>query len=184
MDHSPSRSIDLEDGLLENTLDEIYIDHVFREDPKLLTVRRGHCLNDLRKIFLDESFMKAEIRIRMRLPNGDLEVGEGYGVYRDCLSEFWTEFYETCTLGTDVKVPFIRHDYQEDEWKAIGRVLMKGWKDTGYFPIHLAKPFMEEVLYSNRESALIEAWASYAPMSISPCKKHLMILNQWTRQNS
>ncbi|KAJ4933550.1 hypothetical protein JOQ06_030376, partial [Pogonophryne albipinna] len=45
------------------------------------------------------------------------KAGSGSGVLRDVLSCFWQEFYERCTLGTTVKVPFIRHDFPAETWK-------------------------------------------------------------------
>ena len=67
---------------------------------------------------------------------------------RDVLSCFWHEFYERCTLGTTVKVPFIRHDFSAEKWKAIGRILLKGYQDCQYFPNKLALPFVEQILFN------------------------------------
>lgn len=59
-----------------------------------LIIRRGHCLSDLIKAFKDPDILGSEIYIKMRLPNGQLEEGKGIGVFRDCITEFWMEFYE------------------------------------------------------------------------------------------
>ncbi|KAF3834122.1 hypothetical protein F7725_025326 [Dissostichus mawsoni] len=67
--------------------------------PVTLIIRRGHCLTDLIKAFTNPDILNTEVFIKMRLPNGKLEEGEGSGVTRDCLTEFWTDFYERCTLG-------------------------------------------------------------------------------------
>lgn len=67
---------------------------------------------DLIKAFTNPDILSAEVFIKMHLPSGRLEGGEGRGVTQDCFTEFWTDFYEMCTLGGVVKVPFIRHDYQ------------------------------------------------------------------------
>ena len=83
-----------------------------------------------------------------------LEEGEGSGVTRDCFTEFWTDFYDTCTLGGDVKVLFIRHEYQSEEWQAIARILVVGWRVARYFPVKLATPFLEEALYGTITSSL------------------------------
>lgn len=62
-------------------------------------------------------------------------------------SSFWSDFYEHCTVGTSVKVPFLRHDFNSDKWKAVGRILLKGFKDCKYLPIKLAPPFLEEIMF-------------------------------------
>lgn len=36
------------------------------------------------------------------------------------------DFYDNCILGLDVKVPFIRYDYQCEEWQAVARVFVEG----------------------------------------------------------
>ncbi|MGH0117566.1 UNVERIFIED_CONTAM: hypothetical protein FKN15_005068 [Acipenser sinensis] len=124
--------------------------------------RRGHCLIDLITAFKNPDILETDVHIKMRLPNGDLEEGEGVGEFRDCLTEFWTDFYSRCTLGADgAKVPFIRHDYQAEEWQTITRILVKGWKTTGHFPVQLAAPFLEEVLYGASTSSLTESFLQY-----------------------
>ncbi|KAL0152659.1 hypothetical protein M9458_052382 [Cirrhinus mrigala] len=112
-----------------------------------ILVRRGQVLCDLMQAFNDLAIMDKEISIRMKLPNGQIERGIGSGVFRDCLTEFWDEFYSRCALGADVKVPFLRHEFRSDEWQAIARVLVKGWEADKYFPVRLSLPFLEEALY-------------------------------------
>lgn len=121
--------------------------------PVTVIVRRGHCLIDLINAFKDPKIIASEVCIKMRLPNGEIEQGEGSGVLRNCLTEFWTDFYDSCTLGVEVKVPFIRHDFQEEEWQAVARLFAVGWKQASYFPVKLAVPFLEEVLYGTATSS-------------------------------
>lgn len=80
----------------------------------------------------------------MILPNGEPEVAEDFGgVLRDALSEFWTSFYEKCTIGTTVKIPCIRHDFGEIQWTAVANILIRGYQLTKYFPIQLSKVFLK-----------------------------------------
>lgn len=132
-------------------------------DPQsvIIVVRRGFCLSDLMEAFGDPSIMKRDVKIRMKLPSGSLEKGEGSGVFRDCLCEFWGEFYSRCTLGDTVKVPFLMHEFQLHEWQVIGRILVKGWLAVGYFPIRLSLPFLEEALYSKTYSSIKESFMLY-----------------------
>ncbi|XP_076133741.1 uncharacterized protein LOC143116214 [Alosa pseudoharengus] len=131
------------------------------DEPITLTIRRGHCLSDLIQAFKNPDILNMDVSIKMRLPNGALEEGEGSGVTRDCLTEFWTDFYERCTLGGDVKVPFIRHDYQFEEWQAVARILVVGWKFARYFPVKLAPPFLEMALYGTNTSSLKDSFLQY-----------------------
>lgn len=107
---SPKHTFSGQDSSLELDTDS---DHVSRVT---LIIRRGHCLRDLIKAYKDPELLGSEIYIKMRLPNGQLEEGEGIGVLRDCITEFWMEFCERFTVGHDAKMPFIRHDFQIEEW--------------------------------------------------------------------
>ena len=132
------------------------------EDSKpvlVIVVRRGHCLADLMMAFVDPEVMKNGIHVERKLPNGQLEEGEGSGVFRDCLTEFWGDFYCKCTLGTNVKTPYVRHEYQAEEWQAIARILVKGWTSVSYFPLLL--PLLEEALYGTTYSSGTENFLKY-----------------------
>ncbi|KAI2644313.1 Ribonuclease 3 [Labeo rohita] len=123
----------------------------------IILVRRGQVLCDLMQAFNDPAIMDKEISIRMKLPNGQIEQGIGSGVFRDCLTEFWDEFYSRCALGADV----LRHEFQSDEWQAIARVLVKGWEAVKYFPVRLSLPFLEEALYGTTYSSVLGSFKHY-----------------------
>ena len=127
----------------------------------IIVVQRGNCLADLLAAFIDPDIMNKDIHIKRKLPNGKLEEGEGSGVLRDCLSEFWGEFYSKCTLGTEVKTPYLSHEYQVHEWQAIARILVMGWTTVRYFPLLLPLPFLEEALYGQSYSSLTDSFLQY-----------------------
>lgn len=81
------------------------------------------------------------------------------------MCHFWEEFYERRTLGNNCKVPFIRHDYTYETWKAIARIILKGYKDCGYLPIKLALPFMHEVLFGSIYADIIQYFFEYVSYS-------------------
>ena len=98
--------------------------------------------------FKDATIMNNVITIVRILPNGEKEVGEDTGgVLRDLLTEFWSDFYSKCTVGREVKVPCLRHDFGLEEWKAVARVLKYGWNNTGYWPVQLAKVFLQTCMF-------------------------------------
>ena len=112
----------------EDSLEEV----AFRQtEPILKTVRepkefgivvhRGHVLRELIQIFKenpDVDFGRDIITATIILPNGEREQAyDSGGVMRDMLTEFWDDFYEQCTTGTNLKVPCLRHDMEVADWK-------------------------------------------------------------------
>ena len=124
------------------------------EDVITITIHHANTLNDMITAFSDEEILKKALNVKRILPDNKEEAGSGSGVLTDVLSCFWQEFYDRCTLGTTVKVPFIRHDFPAETWKAIGRILVKGYQDCQYLPNKLALPFLEQVLFNNVYSDL------------------------------
>ncbi|KAI9535797.1 hypothetical protein NQZ68_040459 [Dissostichus eleginoides] len=53
------------------------------------------------------------------------------------------------------------HDYQSEEWQAIARILVVGWRIARYFPVKLAVPFLEEALYATSTSSLKDTFLQY-----------------------
>ena len=73
--------------------------------------------------------------------------------------------------GCEAKVPKLRSDYQQQEWVAIGRVLLQGFKECGFIPIQLALPFLEEAIYGKSTSSLSAAFLEYVSSSQSAILK-------------
>lgn len=86
------------------------------------------------------------------------------GVSRDVYGAFWSELFEVAALGENERVPCIRSDMGVDEWTAVGRILIKGFRDIGFFPIRLCKAFMFAVLFgvdSVAPDALLSSFKEY-----------------------
>jgi len=100
-----------------------------------------------------------------------VEVAEDAGgVTRDGISEFLSSFYDQCTLGTEAKVPCLRHDFGKGDWNAVGKILRFGWKMHGYFPNILARPFMEQCIRGKVLSSLSETFYRYIPTETDTLK--------------
>ena len=67
------------------------------------------------------------------------------GVSRDVYAAFWTEFLDCAAEGADVRVPSLSPKWQEEEWRSVGKIMVKGLKDHGYFPSWLAQAFTAAV---------------------------------------
>ena len=95
-------------------------------------------------------------------PQRNVESVAGSGVSRDVYSLFWAEVSDSYLIDTDQRVPFVRHDLYIPEWEAIGRILIKGYLDFGYFPIVLSYCFVHYCLYGEvDEEELIKGFLKY-----------------------
>ncbi|XP_049459333.1 uncharacterized protein LOC125905423 [Epinephelus fuscoguttatus] len=111
--------------------------------------------------FSDPQILTRPLEMRRILPDNSEEAGSGSGLLRDVFSAFYQDFYDSCTLGTTLKVPFIRHDFKADTWKAIGRIFLRGYQDCHYLPIKLAPPLIEEMLFGAVHSHLTEVFLQF-----------------------
>ncbi|XP_072291357.1 uncharacterized protein [Eucyclogobius newberryi] len=136
-----------------------------------VVLNQANSFSDMIGAFSDDNMLNKTIKIKRILPDKSLEKGSGTGLLKDVYTSFWGEFYERCTLGTTYKVPFLRHDFTEVTWKAIGRIFVKGFQDCGYLPLKLAPPFLEEMLfgeiYSDLKTSFLRLFSSHEQEIIS-----------------
>ena len=135
-----------------------------------VTIHRGHVLKEMITCFKTIEPKKDSIVFEMIMPNGRVEIADDRGgVTRDSLTEFWHEFYEECTLGTTEKVPFLRHDFGEEEWCAVAKIIVFGWVDQSYIPLQMALPFMQQCIFGCYTADLLEAFHQVIPQQESRC---------------
>lgn len=135
-----------------------------------VVVHEGKIMHELISYFKEHELINADITIQRFRPlhggkRSEHEAGAGLGMIRDVLTKFWIEFYERCTSGCSVKVPITRHDFQEEEWKAVSRIILKGWLDFGYFPVGIAPTILEECIYGKLYSNVLDTFFQYLPSS-------------------
>ena len=93
---------------------------------------------------------------------GKEEVGRGDGVARDIYSSFWIDVSNSLFIGEKERVPFVRHDLYKKEWEAIGKILTKGFNDTGYFPTMISKSFVQYCFYGDvSNTELLSSFLNY-----------------------
>lgn len=129
-----------------------------------ILVRIGNAFKEIMDAFKDEFIMTHELVFKRILPNGTTEVAvdEG-GVARDCITEFWESFFDHCCTGSEFRVPFLRHDFMEEEWKAIARVIFFGFTRHGYIPIKIAPTLLEIAIFGKPISSLANTFLFTLP---------------------
>ena len=68
------------------------------------------------------------------------------------------------TRGEEERVPSIFSDYDTDEWQAVGKILLKGYKDTGVYPLKLSCAFSVALIngeHSVTPTCLMESLGMY-----------------------
>ncbi|KAB0800572.1 hypothetical protein PPYR_06312 [Photinus pyralis] len=127
-------------------LEDLNAENQFQQTDNIqtLTLHRGKIFEELIEAFQKHTFhYSCALKIEMILPNGETEYAEDVGgVFRDTLSEFWSSFYEKCSVGTNLKIPYLRHDFNETQWKAIASIFLKGFTTESYIPIKIAPVFI------------------------------------------
>ena len=73
------------------------------------------------------------------------------GVSRDVYAAFWTQLLDHTAEGEDLRVPSLCPKWQEEEWKSIGRILLKGFQDHSYFPCRLSPAFAVSLIFGENE---------------------------------
>lgn len=133
---------------------------------RILVVHRGQILPELMAHFCDDGIQEVDIKIQLVLPDGTPEMAyDDGGVVRDCLSEFWNEFYDQCTMGNAFKVPFLRHDFGQQQWESVGRIIAFGWAREKYLPVKIAPVILEQAVFGYVKSDVVENFLKYMPES-------------------
>lgn len=162
----------------EDSLGEATFPHTFpiipivREPKEFgIVVHRGQVLRELIKIFKENSdvdFKKDIILASIILPNGEKEQAyDSGGVLRDMLSEFWEDFNEQCTTGTDLKILCLRRDMEADDWRAVWKIIALGWILKKILPIRLAPNFLKSSLFGFGGDKLREKFLQFISKSES-----------------
>ena len=102
--------------------------------------------SELIDIFKQDDILSYDIRVTLIDPRGQEELGTGEGVIRDVLCSFFNEFITSNTVGCDEVVPSIRHDMAKDQWEAVGRMMIYGFR-IGYFPLRFSPVFLVSTLF-------------------------------------
>ncbi|XP_063767224.1 uncharacterized protein LOC134883048 [Eleginops maclovinus] len=112
-----------------------------------LKLHRVNLLEEMIAQFKDSALLKHSLRYTYIDERGaDLN-----GVSRDVYAAFWTQLLDHTAEGEDLRVPSLCPKWQEEEWKSIGRILLKGFQDHGYFPCRLSPAFAVSLIFGENE---------------------------------
>ena len=136
-----------------------------RECPTYSVVwRRALLKDDVISIFKEPGILHKNIDATFIGYNGREEAGQGDGVFRDAITAFWNQFFNSLAVGAQEKIPAIRHDYKKVEWEAIARILVYGFFKDRYFPLSLSVGFLIVCLFgegSVSEEFLLTSFRQY-----------------------
>ena len=100
-------------------------------------MHRIKVLEDLVSVFKDSSIL--DVSLKMDFINE--KAIDDAGVSREVYTGFWEQFLQQCEGETE-RVPRLRPDFCAAEWRAVGRIWVKGLLDHGILPVMLSKAFI------------------------------------------
>ena len=127
-------------------------------------LHRALLREDLIELFNDPSMLNVNLDVTIIGNDGNPEDGTVVGVVKEILTSFWQLVYNSLTVGTQEKVPCIRHELQKTQWEAIAWIIVYGVKRYNYFPISLSRAVVASVLFGEENisnSFLLESFLLY-----------------------
>eukprot|EP00112_Aurelia_sp_Birch-Aquarium-sp1_P026041 Seg8990.2 transcript_id=Seg8990.2/GoldUCD/mRNA.D3Y31 product="hypothetical protein" protein_id=Seg8990.2/GoldUCD/D3Y31 len=119
-------------------------------------------------VFSDPSVIQSPLTFTAINNYGIAEQGVGSGVTKEIYSLFRKDAYESLMVGESERVPFIRHDMNLSKWEAIGRILLKGYIDAGYWPLKMSYIFIAVFLFGENiltEDTMLSSFKKYLSQS-------------------
>ncbi|KAK7904900.1 hypothetical protein WMY93_017507 [Mugilogobius chulae] len=110
-------------------------------------IHRSNLLEEMINQFKDPQILEYPLKFTYINEQGS----DAAGISRDVYATFWTELLDHAAEGEELRVPLLTPKWQEEEWKSIARILVKGFKDHSYFPCRLAPVFAVTVIFGENE---------------------------------
>ncbi|KAM3615430.1 uncharacterized protein V6R79_002190 [Siganus canaliculatus] len=112
-----------------------------------IKLHRARILEEMIDSFKDAALLKHIVKFTYIDKKG---VGTD-AISRDVYSAFWTGFLDRTAEGEELRVPSLSPQWHEDEWKSIGRILLKGFQENKYYPCRLAPVFTVALVFDETE---------------------------------
>uniref|UniRef100_A0A8W8MHV8 HECT domain-containing protein n=1 Tax=Magallana gigas TaxID=29159 RepID=A0A8W8MHV8_MAGGI len=134
-------------------------------EEKLTTiVHRVKVLEELIEMFKSPQIIKKSIQFSFINEAG----ADQSGVSRDVYTSFWADFFSRVAEGEDFRVPALNPQWQVEEWKSVGRILVKGLLDHNIFPLNFAPAYVTALLFGEHsisEKTLLDSFLLYLSKS-------------------
>ena len=114
----------------------------------VVEIHRTNLKNDVINPFKSVK-INQKVKFKIYEPTRKLEEGIGIGVDRDVNSSVWLELMDSLFVGSNERVPYVRHDLCFEEWQALGNLLLHGFTPYSYFPIQLSRTFVMFCLFDD-----------------------------------
>ena len=106
---------------------------------------------------------KNVVQLKVILQNVRTELADFRDVTRNIFTEFWEAINEQNTVGKEIKISLLQHDYGEKDW---AKVLVYGSKEVCYFPVRLSLAFIKHCLYAVLSIEIVHAIFKTVPPSV------------------
>lgn len=110
--------------------------------PGIIRIHRTMVLNELIQFYKDPEIIAKSLQFIFIDEQGQ----DAQGVSRDVYALFWEQFLLKHTDGEDFRIPILSNELGDCEWEAIGRILVKGYRDVKYFPVSIAPAFFVAIV--------------------------------------
>lgn len=138
---------------------------------RTIQIHRNNIIHDMVEAFHDKKLLDVKIKIEMIGENAeDLK-----GLFRDTLTQFWDELANRHFEGIRQSVPVACPQFNTSDWKAIGAILFKGYKQLNFFPLRLSKATVMYILFGHvSQSDLLDSFYSYLSSNESDTLKAVL----------
>ena len=124
-------------------------------------IHRTNLKNDVINAFKSVK-INQKVKFKIYDPTGKLEEGIGIGIDRDVYSIVWLELMDSIFVGSNERVPYVRHDLYFEKWEALGNLLLHGFTSCSYFPIQLSRAFVMFCLFGDAPNdSLMQSFLQY-----------------------
>ena len=97
----------------------------------VVEIHRTNLKSDVINAFTSVT-INQKVKFKIYDPIGKLEEGIGIGVDRDVYSSVWLELMDSLFVGSNERVPYVRHDLYFEEWEIYFFMVLRHVPISGY----------------------------------------------------
>ena len=92
----------------------------------IVEIHKTNLKNDVTNAFKSVK-INQKVKFKVCDPTVKLEEGINIGVDRDVYSSVWLELVDSLFVGSNERVPYVRHNLYFEKWEAFGNLLLHGF---------------------------------------------------------